>query len=96
MIKSFLPSVLRTVVPLIVTVVAGWPITQALGVDNGQLEIAASAVVGGLYWLAVRALETYAPRAGWLLGYPGAPGYLALHAADRGMVITAGVPKVKQ
>lgn len=90
MIRSFLPSVLRTVVPLLVTVVAGWPITQTLGVDTGQLEIAVSALVGGLYWLAVRALETYFPQAGWLLGYASAPAYVTPADAAEGVTITKG------
>lgn len=75
-LSSFLPSVLRTVVPLVVAVVAGWPITQQLGIDSEQLGVAASVLVGGLYWLAVRVAETYGPsKLGWLLGYAAAPVY---------------------
>lgn len=75
-LKSFTPSVLRTAVPLVVAVVAGWPITQQLGIDSGQLTVGASVVVGGAYWLAVRAVETYVyPKAGWLLGWAGRPVY---------------------
>lgn len=83
-LSSFLPSVLRTVVPFVVAVVAGWPITQQLGVDGEQLTVAVSALVGGLYWLIVRIAETYGPsQLGWLLGYASAPVYATTDVAGK-------------
>jgi hypothetical protein len=82
-LRSFLPSVLRTVVPLIVGVLLGLPIVKALGITSDQMTELATAVVTLAYWLVVRGLEQFAPQFGWLLGYAAQPVYT--HPADAGV-----------
>jgi hypothetical protein len=72
-----LPSILRTVVPLIVGWVLAQPVVAGLGVTEADATTAATAVVTGLYYVAVRLLEQLHPRFGWLLGLPVAPTYTA-------------------
>lgn len=76
-LRSFAPSVIRTSVPFVVSVVIGWPVAEQLGIDEGQATVAATAAVGGVYWLIARLVEQYVyPKAGWLLGYASAPVYV--------------------
>lgn len=94
-LRSFGPSVIRTVVPLIVSVVIGWPVAEQLGISEGQATVAATAVVGGLYWLIVRLIEQYVqPNAGWLLGYASAPVYVAAKDAGASPTPVTDVIKV--
>lgn len=86
-LRSFLPSVLRTVVPLLVGYFAAWPVAGLLGLQDDQITNLVTLGVTVLYYAAVRALETYiGPRFGWLLGYAARPVYPSL--ADAGS--TAG------
>lgn len=83
MIRSaLLPSVVRTVVPLIVGWALSLPIAPAvldlLQVTTGDAErsltAAVTAVVAGLYYLAIRLFEVHGrPRLGWLLGWAAQP-----------------------
>jgi hypothetical protein len=75
-LKSFLPSVLRTFVPLLVGYFATFPILKTIGLDDDHVTTLATAVVTALYYLLVRVVETYVePNAGWLLGWAGRPVY---------------------
>lgn len=72
------PSIIRTVVPLLVQLV----VSQLAkgGIDSGPYQEILSQVVGAVvaaaYYGAVRLLETYVkPRLGWLLGSAKAPTY---------------------
>jgi hypothetical protein len=86
-LRSFLPSLLRTIVPLIVGVLIGVPVVKALGISTDQLSELVTAGITALYWLAVRGLERYAgPQFGWLLGYAAQPVYV--HPFDAGRTDT--------
>ena len=70
------PSLVRTVVPLVV----GFLITQALRLgwhlDEATATDAVTAVLSAAYYALARLLETkLGPRWGWLLGYASAPLY---------------------
>lgn len=70
-------SVIRTAVPIAVAAVMGW--LAYLGIEpDTELEVllgsAIGAVLGALYHVAVRLLETHvSPKLGWLLGSPKQP-----------------------
>lgn len=72
--QSLLPSLIRTLVPLIV----GHLLSIAFFADAnvaGLTELV-TLLVSGIYYLAVRVLEYYASkRFGWLLGWPNQPKY---------------------
>lgn len=73
-----LPSILRTVVPLIVGFVVSLLVRLGLddAVDTAALTELVMLVVTAGYYAAVRALERYVdPRIGWLLGYAAQPKY---------------------
>lgn len=75
-LRSFLPSVLRTFVPLIVGYFAAWPVAGLLGLREDQITALVTVVVTALYYALVRVLETYVePNFGWLLGWAGRPVY---------------------
>lgn len=72
------PSIIRTVVPLLVQLVVAQLAKR--GVDPGPYQELIAQVIGAAvaagYYGAVRLLETYVkPRLGWLLGSAKAPTY---------------------
>ena len=72
------PAVMRTVVPLVVSLVAGLLARAGLEFDDSLRQSVVSLVslvVGAGYYVIVRELERRWPRAGWLLGSPRAPYY---------------------
>jgi hypothetical protein len=73
--SSLLPSVLRTVVPLLVGYFGALPVVKALGLTDDQMVGLFTVLVAGLYWLVVRVAEKALPQAGWLLGYASPPVY---------------------
>jgi hypothetical protein len=77
---SLLPSILRTLVPLIVGYFAAWPAAKWLGLTDEQVTSLITAVITAAYYLLVRALEQVAPQFGWLLGWAAPPEYE--HPAD--------------
>lgn len=90
MTNSLFPSVLRTVVPLLV----GWvlTVTGALGVEADSTAIAGGVVVlvTGVYYLLFRVVEQVAARLEWeplrvaaglLLGWARPPAYTPPGAA---------------
>ncbi len=75
------PSIVRTLVPLLVTLIGPW-VAENMGIDGATLTSVLSVVLAGVYYLAVRLLELHvAPRFGWALGWPAAPAYEPRHAA---------------
>jgi len=64
-----LPSVVRTVVPLIVALVLGQAARIGLDLPEGAVTEIVAVALGGLYYWVVRALEQRYPVVGrWLLG----------------------------
>jgi len=75
-LRSFLPSVLRTFVPLVVGYFTAWPVAGWFGLQDDQVTALVTIIVTAVYYLAVRVVETYVyPNAGWLLGWAGRPVY---------------------
>lgn len=70
---SFLVSIKRTLVPIVVGAVAA----SFLGeyVDIASLERVLSGVISAVYYLVIRFLETKVPSAGVLLGSKAQPTY---------------------
>lgn len=68
-------SLIRTIVPLLVGTIVAWLASRGISVDQSTLLPAIDAIVVALYYGVVRWAETQWPRAGWLLGVPGAPSY---------------------
>lgn len=76
-LKSFAPSVVRTIVPLLVGYFTAWPVAGLLGLTDDQITSLITAVVTALYYVVARLLEQHAsPIFGWLLGYASAPAYV--------------------
>jgi hypothetical protein len=72
---NVLPSITRSLVPIVVGYLLGWPVVRVLNLGEEQVTSLVTVVVIALYYLAVRALEQYVPAAGWLLGYASTPTY---------------------
>lgn len=63
-----LPSIIRTVVPLVVGVILGQAARIGLGLDPGAVTSIVTAVLGAGYYAIVRVLEAQFPAIGrWLL-----------------------------
>ena len=78
--KALFDSIVRTVVPYLVGLTLSWLATTGLELDSefkSNLTAVLTAALGTLYFIVVRALETYvAPKFGWLLGLAKAPVYV--------------------
>jgi hypothetical protein len=68
-------SIIRTVVPIIVGSVIAWLAARGVKVDEATILPAVDAVVAAAYYALIRLVEDKWPKAGWLLGSPGAPTY---------------------
>lgn len=76
-LSSFAPSVIRTIVPLVVGYFSAWPVAELTGLDDNAVTSLVTVLVTALYYVLVRSLERYVlPQAGWLLGYPSEPVYV--------------------
>ena len=75
-VSDLAPSIIRTLVPIIVGAVGGYEATY-LGATPAQQTAIATVAAGGLYYLLVRLLEHRWPALGVLLGVPSAPVYRA-------------------
>ena len=72
---NLLPSILRTLTPLLVSLALGWG-AEKIGLTEETLTALATALVTAGYYVAARVLEEYVnPRFGWLLGAAKAPTY---------------------
>lgn len=77
-LRSFAPSVVRTLTPLLISYFSAWPVANLLGLDDDRVTSLVTAGLFAVYYLGVRLVEQYVyPRAGWLLGFPSAPVYVA-------------------
>lgn len=70
-------SIVRTIVPVIVGSIVGWVVALGIVIDP-QFEVLLGTLLTagftGLYYVAIRVLETYVtPRFGWLLGLAKTP-----------------------
>lgn len=82
-LKSFAPSVVRSLTPIIVAYLAGFPVAKLLGLDDDHVTALVTSVLYAVYYLVVRLVEQYVlPEAGWLLGWASAPVYVPV--ADSG------------
>ena len=68
-------SLIRTFVPLMVGSLVAWLASRGVKVDESTVLPAIDVVVTAVYYGIVRWAETRWPKAGWLLGAPGAPSY---------------------
>lgn len=77
-LRTFLPSVIRTVVPLVVGYFLAWPVAGWFGLQDDQVTSLVTVVVTALYYALVRLAEIYVlPQIGWFLGWAAAPTYPA-------------------
>ncbi|GAA4176619.1 hypothetical protein [Gryllotalpicola koreensis] len=77
---DFVASLIRTYVPILAGLILSWLATVHLpirieGIPQGVMESALTAVLAGIWYLIVRALETRWPKLGVFLGVPKAPAY---------------------
>ena len=72
-LKSLIPSIVRTLVPLIVSVLVGWGLADTNLTD--PVTAVLTILVTALYYIVVRLLEQHWSKIGWLLGYPSQPVY---------------------
>lgn len=76
-IAALWASIVRTIVPIVVGSVVGWAVSLGVALDDqfeALLTAALTAGFSGLYYIAVRLLETYVtPKFGWLLGLAKTP-----------------------
>jgi hypothetical protein len=68
-------SVIRTIVPIVVGSFIAWLAARGVKVDEATILPAIDAIVAGAYYALIRLVEHKYPKAGWLLGSPGAPSY---------------------
>lgn len=81
-LKSFAPSVVRSLTPIVVAYLAGFPVAKLLGLDDDHVTALVTSVLYAAYYLGVRLIEQYVwPRAGWLLGWASAPVYVPVAAS---------------
>lgn len=77
--KALADSLVRTFVPIIVGAVISFFVTSGIELDpefEGALFLVVTAVLQGVYYLAVRLFELYvSPKFGWLLGLAKKPVY---------------------
>jgi hypothetical protein len=73
-LSDLAPSMIRTLVPMIVGAIGGYEATY-LGLTPSQQTAYTTVAVGGLYYALVRLLEHRWPSLGILLGVPMAPVY---------------------
>jgi hypothetical protein len=70
-------SIVRTLVPIIVGAVISFAVSSGITLDEQFEPLLGSALTlafSGLYYIAVRLLETYVtPKLGWLLGLAKSP-----------------------
>lgn len=70
-----LPSIIRTVVPVVVGVVLGQAAKIGLNLDEGAVTELVTVAITTAYYAIIRVLETRWPGLGVLLGYARAPHY---------------------
>lgn len=81
--SDYIASIIRTWVPVVVGLAAGW-LAREWGFvidEDSQAQAVAmfSAAATGLWYALVRFVEQKFPQVGWLLGLAKAPTYTAAH-----------------
>lgn len=75
--NSILPSILRTVVPILYALLINWGVVQWFG-DGVSKELwldFLTLIVTALVYVILRVAERYRAAVGWLLGFPSQPSY---------------------
>lgn len=76
--KTLVVSIIRTVVPVYVgNAITTTEVALGIDLDNTGLQIAAVSLVTGVWYGAVRLVESRYPKAGWLLGWKATIQYEA-------------------
>lgn len=89
-LKSLIPGVVRTLVPLVVSVLVGWGFSETE--TSGPVIAVLTVLVTALYYVVVRLLERHWDKIGWLLGYPQQPVYVpgeVIKSVDEPVVVDA-------
>jgi uncharacterized membrane protein (DUF441 family) len=77
--NSYITSIIRTWVPILVGSVISWLATRGLSLDKDTADaatVAATGIIIALYYVVVRLFEKYvSPKFGWLLGVAKTPVY---------------------
>lgn len=73
---TLLPSVLRTVVPIVYAMLVRWGVTEWLDPDDMFVTNLITVLVTASFYVGLRLLEKYRSRVGWLLGYAQQPVYV--------------------
>lgn len=77
--KNFWDSIVRTIVPAIVSTTLAWLVARGIEMDaEFEKELTSILILGfnGVYYVGSRLLETYvSPKFGWLLGLAAKPVY---------------------
>jgi hypothetical protein len=74
--STLLPSVLRTVVPIIYALLVRKGVVEWLGFDDALVNNALTLLVTALFYVVLRVAERYWDKIGWLLGYAQQPVYV--------------------
>lgn len=74
-LQSLVPSVVRTLFPVVFALVVRVGFNET-SIDSAWLERVLTVVVTMGYYVAVRLLEQYWDKVGWLLGYAKQPVYV--------------------
>lgn len=73
---TLLPSVLRTLVPIIYAMLVNWGVVEWLDLPSALWENVITAVVTTAFYVVLRIAERYKSQIGWLLGYAQQPVYV--------------------
>jgi len=72
------PSIVRTVIPLIVGFLLTWALKAGFDLDDDSVTNVVTVIVTGVYYALVRFLEVHVnPSLGWLLGLAKPPVYVS-------------------
>ena len=74
-------ALVRTLNPMIVGFLASIGLLQFLAIDDIQAAAAVTVVLQAFWYIAIKVLERFFPKAGVLLGWVGEPTYEAKHIA---------------
>lgn len=75
-VKTFLPSILRTVVPVIYALLVKWGVVSWIDPDDAFITNFLTILVTGVIYVLARLVETHWSWFGWLLGYAKQPVYV--------------------
>jgi hypothetical protein len=75
-LRSLIPSVVRTLVPVVVALLVRLGLRDGAEMDDAWLVNTLTVVVTMAYYVVVRFLEQHWDKIGWLLGYAKQPVYV--------------------